>query len=382
MALFKRAELARKLVDRIVVGSKVAADSGLFLSAPRRTGKSTFIREDLRPELGSRGLVVIYADLWEDKQADPAKVVISAIKAELAKHEGVLARIARATGVEKVSVGGVAFSLDHVGLNQDVSLSAALEALSDELQKPIALIIDEVQHAITTKDGNDMLFALKAARDEVNSSRHHGLHIIATGSSQAKLAMLKNSKDQAFFGAHIMAFPHLDRAYVEWFCHHQLFGQHLDVNTVVELFVKADYRPEILTGAAKAIEFDVLINDEDIPDRFAEEVEKQIAGIRDSLLRLVNSLTPVQYSVLKVMAMEGDDFAPFMSETIALYNEILQERSGNNQITMDVPSAQQALAALQEKGLVWKESRGVYALEDQAVIDLLKETGRTAMRPY
>jgi hypothetical protein len=38
---------------------------------------------------------------------------------------------------------------------------------------------------------------------------------------------------------------------------------------------------------------------------------------------------------------------------------------------VDVTTVQQALLALQDKSLVWKESRGVYALEDASIIDLL-----------
>jgi hypothetical protein len=62
------------------------------------------------------------------------------------------------------------------------------------------------------------LFALKAARDELNSSEHFGLRIVATGSNRDKLAMLRNSKDQAFFGAPLVAFPALDAGYIQWFC--------------------------------------------------------------------------------------------------------------------------------------------------------------------
>ena len=122
------------------------------------------------------------------------------MRVELAKHQGLVARLARASGMDKVNLGGVSFSLDRIGLGDGISLSSALAALSDETRKTIVLVIDEAQHAITTDDGNDALFALKAARDELNSSHHHGLRVVATGSNQDKLAMLRNSKDQAFLG--------------------------------------------------------------------------------------------------------------------------------------------------------------------------------------
>ena len=36
---------------------------------------------------------------------------------------------------------------------------------------------------------------------------------------------------------------------------------------------------------------------------------------------------------------------------------------------------QQALAALQDKALVWKAARGVYALEDTFLADLMRQAG-------
>ena len=41
------------------------------------------------------------------------------------------------------------------------------------------------------------------------------------------------------------------------------------------------------------------------------------------------------------------------------------------EVKADVPGVQQALIALQEKKLVWRAARGVYAVEERSVIDLL-----------
>lgn len=372
--VFHRNDLAKKLANRIMtVSPGASSSSGLFLSAPRRTGKSTFIREDLRPALQDTGAIVIYTDLWEDKQADPGKVIISAIRAEVSKYDGVIKRLAKNVGMDKLSLGGMSFLIDKVGLNQDISISAALVALSDETKKPIALIIDEAQHAITTRDGNDTLFALKAARDEVNSSLHYGLRVIATGSSQSKLAMLRNSKDQAFFGAHIFPFPNLDDKYIEWFCQHQEFGKHLNQSDVLDLFARASFRPEILGIAAEVLKYDFELQDEDVPSRFSDEVIHQIELLNDSLYSVVHSLTPIQFAVLKVLAKSGSKYAPFESETLGMYRAVLDEAGAGDDVKTDVTSVQQALTSLQEKSLVWKESRGVYALEDISVADIFND---------
>ena len=108
--VFHRTQLASDMADKILyVPPGSASSSGLFLAAPRRTGKSTFLREDLRPQLEAKGALVVYADLWENRKADPGAVIIAAVRAELAKHEGVVTRLARASGMDKVSVGGLSF---------------------------------------------------------------------------------------------------------------------------------------------------------------------------------------------------------------------------------------------------------------------------------
>ena len=40
-----------------------------------------------------------------------------------------------------------------------------------------------------------------------------------------------------------------------------------------------------------------------------------------------------------------------------------------------MPNVQQALTALQEKALVWRAARGIYALEDASLRDLLEQEG-------
>lgn len=374
--VFHRTVLAEKMTRQVLMtGAGVAASSGLFLSAPRRTGKSTFLREDLRPALQAHGALVLYVDLWADKKADPGQVIVDAIRAELAKHDGVLLRLARGTGMDRVSLGGTAFDLSRVGLGVGVSLSVALSALSHEVKKTIVLIIDEAQHAITTDNGYDALFALKAARDEINSSEHDGLRIVATGSNRDKLAMLRNSKDQAFFGAPLVSFPPLGRDYIEWFCREVKLDAPLDPDKVEALFVRADCRPEILNAAVNAVRFDFDLLDTDVMRKFEESVMLQIQESESQSLRVIHALTPLQSAVLRVLVASGDAYAPFESSTMFLYKKTLRSISPDDTVCADVPNVQQALGALQDKALIWKERRGVYALEESSLAGLLQKNG-------
>ena len=374
---YHRPELATrlsKLIMQISVGS--SASSGVFLAAPRRTGKSTFAREDLRPALEKAGAIVLYADLWQDLTKDPGLVIVEAIREAVGRNDGFITRLAKASGIDKVAVGGLNFSLDKIGLGKDIDLTTALVALSDESQKLIVLMIDEAQHAITTEAGVAALFALKAARDELNSSRHHGLRIVCTGSNRDKLAMLRNSKDQAFFGASMVPFPTLDQNYIDWLCANIDLPSPLDPAEVFQLFKESGYRPELLGAAADAIRFDFFIDPEKVRERFAELVRAQADELNANLKKVIHSLTPIQSAVIRVMGSMGENYAPFEAPTMALYAAAMAHAGiAENDIKVEVPGVQQALIALQEKNLVWKASRGVYAVDEHVIVDLLRADG-------
>ena len=378
--IFHRPELAKKLADQILVtGAGSAAGSGVFLAAPRRTGKSTFVREDLRPALEMAGALVVYADLWANPTTDPGAVITNAIRSALVGREGVILRLAKSAGMNKISVGNLSFDLDRIGLGQNVSLTDALAALSDETGGMIVLVIDEAHHAMTTDVGNSALFALKAARDELNSSRHNGLRIVCTGSNRDKLAMLRSGKDQAFFGAPLVNFPLLGRDYVEWFCNEVKLPFSLAPAEVWPLFVEAGCRPELLGSAADQFRFALGVDMAAAPQQFADEVRRLAEELNEVARGVIHSLTPIQSAVLRVMAASDQRYAPFEAATLEKYRKAMQlSGQAPDELKVDVPGVQQALIALQEKKLVWRAARGVYAVEEKHTVDVLNAEGLLA----
>ncbi|MDD9920939.1 MAG: hypothetical protein OXQ92_01465 [Boseongicola sp.] len=79
------------------------------------------------------------------------------------------------------------------------------------------------------------------------------------------------------------------------------------------------------------------------------------------------ALTDVQRAVLRQLIEDGEKFAPFAEGTLASISKTL----GRDTDTREV---QRALDALREKSLVWRPSRGIYALEDQDMREWLLET--------
>lgn len=372
-SVFHRTAEAQKLAKLILHSSGASsASSGVFLAAPRRTGKTTFLRADLAPALKQAGALVLYVDLWADRQADPGDVIVSAIRTELAKHDAILARLSKAVGFKGGKVVGLEFSLENIGLGKDVSLVQALASLSDETKAPIVLMIDEAQQASTTPHGNDALFSLKAARDELNN-QHYGLRVVCTGSNRDKLSLLRVSKDQAFFGAPLVDFPPLDKQFIVWFCAqtHDLPAP-LDPELVWPLFQLAGNRPEILGAAVDQLRFDFVLQAGDVSERFETVVREQIDQANEELLRAFHSLTPLQAAVLRVLAVMGKDYAPFEQATMDRYRSYLGEGIED---TVNAQNVQAALTSLKDKGLVWRASRGVYAMEDDSLTALLQVRG-------
>ncbi len=376
--IFRRTALADDLAQRLLVDSGPSAiASGLFLAAPRRTGKTTFLVHDLTPALSEAGAFVVYIDLWRDVERDPAEVIVGALSAALAEERGAMSRVARGlAAIESISAAGVlsvTVKADDGGTTS-VSITDALLALSDALDATIVLIVDEAQHALTSAAGSKALFALKAARDALNigPERVHGLRIVATGSNRDKLAVLRNSKDQAFFGAPLSSFPPLGEDYVRWFVELRGLTDVLDVREATRMFERAGHRPEFLSAATDAAVYEIGQDRSTLAARIEAALDDEVRAADEAQLALVRGLPPLQSAVLREMASKGSAYAPFEGATMQRYAQIIERIAPHGTIVPSDTNVQAALRGLKKKGLIWRAVRGVYALEDSRLADLMR----------
>lgn len=222
--IYRRPELAAQMARQLLHPGVLdeGLRSGLFLSGLRRTGKTTFLLNDLIPALEANGALVVYVDLWSDTQTSPATLVLAAVRKTLAELEtpasNLLAKLKRVGGVDLGAFGfKFGFKLDSLGAPGGVTLAQALTEVVDQARTDVVLIVDEVQHAITSEEGNQLLLALKAARDAINPRPDTPGHFIfiGTGSHRALVSELTARRNQAFAGATSVPYPVLDAAYVE-----------------------------------------------------------------------------------------------------------------------------------------------------------------------
>jgi len=379
---FHRPALASALADQ-ALDTSLGTSGGMFLAAPRRTGKSTFVRQDLVPEFERRNLSVIYVDLWIDKTVNPAVHIANAIRTELAREDGpVAATLKKLTNMSKLTVGawgnGLSFDLSQLNLSKDATLADALKALSTASQKKLILVIDEAQHALTTDEGLNALFSLKAARDSLNTDPgRYGMQLVATGSNRDKLATLVNGREQAFYGADMVQFPTLGKDYVQW-----LVGRaklDLDIDLATEVFQSLGSRPEPFRKALSQTRLQLAVNPaQDGNAMLAGLAAKGVHDAKTEFLNTVASLPPLQSALLRELAADsvlGPDVRRAGLFSAAMKARLLArletEMGAAHGVSVETPSVQNALDKLREENFLWRSQRGSYAVEDEQFLEWL-----------
>ncbi len=343
------------------------AHNGLFLAAPRRTGKSTFLQSDLRPELEAADITVVYVDLWADPRRDPGALIAEAIASELKRHLGVVARTARKTGLKGVKIAG-ALEIDttRIGEIDGLTLVDALRTLHQRSGQPVALIIDEAQHALTSVAGEAAMTALKSARDQMNQPGRVNLMLVMSGSDRDKLLRLVVSTAAPFYGSQIQPLPPLGTDFIAYVAE-LVEAQRPDLSPVDrdalhKAFVAFNHRPQFFMAALGA----VLSPLSGLSGRFepamqdaADEQQRQDEAQMESDFL---GLKPTERAVLWRMLDQGPRFRPYDAEALRFYRDQLGR-------PVNTPQVQRALESLRERmpALVWKSARGEYAVEDAAM---------------
>lgn len=368
MISFPRTALAQELV--IALQGKAGfsdAHNGLFLAAPRRTGKTTFLRGDLQPALEQTGIVVVYVDLWADMARDPGVLIAEAIGRALQPHLGLVAQMAKGAGLEKVSLAGwLQIDTSKIGKIDGLTLVDALRALNETAGKPVALIIDEAQHALTSEAGEAAMSALKSARDQMNRPGDVQLMLVMSGSDRDKLLRLVNSNGAPFYGSQIQRMPLLDQQFID-FIGDLIEQQRPDLRPVdraslYRAFEGFGSRPQFFMEALGQ----VLSPLSGITGRFElAMLDAALQRQRDDEAQMESDylgLKPHEQAVLWRMLELGPRFRPYDAEALKFY----RVQTGGS---VTAAKAQSALETLRQRmpALVWKSARGEYAVEDAAM---------------
>jgi hypothetical protein len=370
MVAYPRTALADELVHQLQGKTAFGdAHNGLFLAAPRRTGKTTFLRGDLCPALERAGAVVVYVDLWADTARDPGVLIADAIGRALYPHLGLIARTAINAGLDKVSLAGwLDVDTSRIGKLDGLTLVDALRALHETAGKPVALVINEAQHALTSEAGEAAMTALKSARDQLNRPGLVNLMLVMSGSDRDKLLRLVNTNSSPFFGSQIKAMPALGADFMGHIVQ-LVVAQRPDLAPVDQHTLQAALagfgsRPQFFMEAlGQVLSPLAALSGRFEPAMLAAAEQRQ----RDDEAQMASDflgLKPLEQAVLWRMLAQGARFRPYDAEALRFY----RDKTGRDK-ALSPQQAQNALESLRQRtpALVWKSARGEYAVEDAAM---------------
>lgn len=382
-SVYPRPELGQQMARQLLRPGPLdgSLQSGLFLSGQRRTGKTTFLLHDLIPALEDLGALVIYVDLWSDVQASPSSLVHAAVRQALVDLQSQTSRmrktLARVKGAEVGAFGfKFGFSLDTLGKEHGATLAEAIGAIVEQAQTDVVLIIDEVQHAITTENGHGLLLALKAARDAINQNPQSKgrFCFIGTGSHRAMVNELTARRNQAFAGAVSVPFPLLGRDYVEHLLRLAAEGglgsSMPSIDVAWHAFQTLGQRPEEMLRALRqqlvALQEQPHLKPDEVFPVVASTLRNALAG--EELRRLENLGGLAGAIFARIAATEaGESKGLFTPDALLAYGEHLHR-------PVRLEEVQPAVNAMLDENIVLRKAHGLYAISDPFVHQAWKES--------
>jgi hypothetical protein len=377
--IFHRNDLSEAFTEKLLRPSFLDAgyQSGLFLSGPRRIGKTTFIRQDLIPSLQEAGALVLYADLWAEPSVDPAKLLNRAISKALTNMQSRGQKLAKHLNSAELSLPGLRVSFDphSLGQDQDIHLPDVFKELIAVSQCNVVLIIDEVQHALSTEAGRNMLFSLKATRDAINldPDSEGRFLLVGTGSHRAQVSELVTRRNHAFMGAVSMPFPPLGDEYVDFLLDTLKcevpelppISRAIAINAFETLGRKPEEMMSALSNVLTAWGLHRKKPDDTL-EVIADTLRSQFINLE---LHKLDALGQLSTSIFKRVASAPSEVKGFFSsDTIESFsNELGREVS--------VEEVQQALNALLDENLLMRVGHGTYDVVDPFIRENWTDAG-------
>lgn len=366
--LFPRRQLASQIANDLMSRPR---ESGLLLTGPRRTGKSTFVREDLLPMLHAEHDVhVVHIDLAAYRNAEPGQAILHALRTELQRFDGVVLRAARSLGLTNIRLGGLEMNVAQAQAVYTDGVLDVLKALSQKAGKRLVIVMDEVQRSQSTEHGRNVLFALMRSSDHLNIGRGTGVRVVATGSHTHKLRKLLSSKEEAFYDATVRDLPHLGTGFVFWLREQMPGLLRLNPELMVKGFELLLHRPRELMDVCKQLGETDIRSEGAVDQLFQLLVADRAAEGKGEFVAKLRSLADLELALLRVMAETGPRFSPHATWCRRRTAEVLEMLLGVPQAPdparEDIESALDGLVA---RGIIW---RGLgFAFENQRAADWL-----------
>lgn len=356
---FHRTDMAKSIAKALIEPDMFSdIRNGLFLTAPRRTGKSMFLQHDLMPELSRQKVLCIYVDLWSDRSIDPSILVKKAIADQFAAGFSSVKKYTELFGAKNFSFAG--FKFDSTQPAEELTIAEALKVLHKSHDKPIALIVDEAQQAPSSSDGENLMFALKSARDQMNSPSHTQLILIMTGSDRDKLVRLVHGNSAPFYGSKVETLPVLGKDFIEFVASRieQRISLAIDEVKLLEAFNLFNHRPQPFIDAIGDC-LNPLKHSIDFNSCLLSVAVAYHEAVENDMKELFNGLSKLEQAILLHLLAQKERFKPYDNAALSFYTEYCGK-------TVNMSKAQKAIEKMRnrEPSLIWRSARGEYSVQE------------------
>jgi uncharacterized protein len=343
---FPRSDLAQQVLGMFEAG----LSSALIFFAPRRMGKTEFLRKDILPYAEKKGWKIFYfsfLDIGERVQEEFTNSLANFAEKNgaISNKNSILSRV-RKIGAEAVGVKA------NIEFEKSENISDMKSIFSSLAEKgKILLLMDEIQ-VLAIKCSNDQFIAgLRTALD-INKDL---IKVIFTGSSREGLRRMFSQTSAPFFHfGQNLPFPELSREFTDHLANvfKKVTKRNLDKNLLWDNFLKMDKVPQL----ARSLVERLALN----PNITISEAKEQLLGdvFNDrAFAEIWENSSKLEQILLKEIA-DG---------TEAIFSEkqrtIFAKKLGVPNLA--VPSVQSSIRVLQRKNLIGKlPDRSSYFIDD------------------
>ena len=241
------------------------------------------------------------------------------------------------------------------------------------------LIVDEVQQAITTDEGNQLLLALKAARDAINPRPRTPGHFIfvGTGSHRAHVNELTTRRNQAFAGATSVPYPLLERDYIAYLIDRldrESAGRWPSLDVAYQAFQTLGNRPEEMLKALRLMHQQIGTAGD--PDQLLPVIAATLrATAADIELAKVEQLGSLAVAIFDRITQSPDNARGiFSTEAAAAYSAAIGRE-------VRVEEIQPVVNALVAENIMMRPSQGRYSVTDPFVQEIWNERKALTRQP-
>jgi hypothetical protein len=359
---YTRSDLASTYLDSLATGLM----GSIVLFAPRKKGKTEFLRDDLAPAAEQRDYRVVYCSMWENRN-DPLSALNIAL-ADAAKPRNLKQRIGKVlstplSGSVEVGVptlGNLKANITDAAkpeavqqaiLNLPGLMDAAIKASGGKL----LLALDEVQH-LAKPEFHDMVAALRTCLD----MRKKHVHSIFTGSSRNRLqAMFSHIKAPLFQFSQTTNFPDLGNSFVD-FMSATFFAatnRTLPVKKARDAFAATGNTPGLYREALLAL---MVAGGTDI----VAAVQSVLDQSRN------NSGYAEQFELMR--ALDREVVFSVIEKSPLYSTETLKRFSDSLGLEVTARQVQAAIERLQVEQVIYRQDVGDYEIEDPQLVEWVK----------